>query len=141
MSQMGSHPEDPGIKRDGTHESVRAGELHMTHATDSPGPKVLLVDPDPLSRRLVADTLRSKRHIIEAAEIEPDSPLIETEQPNLIVINGTVHQFEVGKLVHDIRADRRTASTPILLLTSRYQDTDGSHDGDIDHAIAAADRC
>ena len=114
----------------------------MTLSPNIANRKVLLVDPDSFSRRLVTDTLGVKRlQIIEATEFEPDPAMWEEQQPGLVVINGTAHQSDVARMVHELRADRRTASTPILLLTSRSEDADGSHDGAIDHAIAEADRC
>lgn len=105
-------------------------------------PAIVVIDDEPFSRRLLLDTLAA-RHIpaTDGGGVEHARDAVHSHNCSMLVINGTSNPSQTAEALHAIRADRRTASLPVLLLVPRHDDTDGSQDGSLDHAVAVADRC
>ena len=80
--------------------------------------KILIVDDNPLSRMTAVDLLSLDGY--EVLEIDRKPTLLEDiakQQPDLILLDAMVRDIDSFDLCRQLKADYRTASTPIVLTT------------------------
>jgi two-component system response regulator MtrA len=86
---------------------------------------ILIVDDDPDIRELVAFKLRQMGHGVRV-EKDGETGLAAalSEQPDLILLDVMMPKDSGIELARVLRADDRTATTPIILITARAQEAD-----------------
>lgn len=110
----------------------------MMKPPSSQGRTAIVVDHDPLFRRLIADTLSiANVQSSDAFDLPTVVTQVKARRPDLIVVNASPRNGDIGALVHSLRAFHTTASIPIVMLL----DHGGDRNGSADHAIASVDRC
>jgi DNA-binding response OmpR family regulator len=85
-------------------------------------PTVLVVDDEPIVRRVVARYLRHEGHpTLEAGDGTAALELIEREQPGLVVLDLMLPGIDGLELC---RLIRRRSDTPVIMLTARGEEAD-----------------
>lgn len=85
-------------------------------------PTVLVVDDEPIVRRVVARYLRHEGHpTLEAGDGPAALELIEREQPGLVVLDLMLPGIDGLELCRMIR---RRSDTPVIMLTARGEEAD-----------------
>jgi two-component system chemotaxis response regulator CheY len=80
---------------------------------------VIIVDDDPLSRRVLAVALRPWDHaVVEAADGQAGYDLIRTLHPALVLTDWQMPGWSGLDLIRAVRADPSVAATPVVLLSS-----------------------
>jgi len=97
-----------------------------------PGEKILLVEDNPVNRRLAGFLLRSQGYqVLEAASALDAFPIIQKERPALIVMDIQLPGMDGLEATKKIKAEPETADIPVLAVTSYAMK------GDREKALAA----
>jgi signal transduction histidine kinase len=127
-------PADPRIARDAVaHASEAAGWLarhESTDATQQPPaepheadaaarPRVVVVDDNPDLREYVANLLRPSHTVVTAVDGVDALDAIRAEPPDIILSDVMMPRLDGFGLVRELRADPRTSSVPVILLSAR----------------------
>ncbi len=84
--------------------------------------KILLVDDEARMRKIVADFLhREGYEIIEAADGVEALEMFAEQQPDLIILDVMMPRMDGWQVCREIR---KTAKTPIIMLTARSEEMD-----------------
>jgi pilus assembly protein CpaE len=84
-----------------------------------PDKKILIVDPDVASRNFIARNLTAQNYeVIEAGSGKEGLISAWRDRPDLIVIDPTIPDLRGEELASKLRQDARTASVPIVALSS-----------------------
>ena len=87
--------------------------------------RILVVDDDRQIVRLVRSYLEQAGfHVLVAFDGETALHAIRSELPDLIVLDLMLPQRDGWEITRIIRGDKHLASTPIIILTARVEDTD-----------------
>ena len=87
--------------------------VHMT------GSKVLVVDDEPTVREVVVGYLRRDGHeVAEAGDGYTALELLDSDPPDLVVLDFAMPEFDGEEVMRRLRADPRTAGVPLLLATA-----------------------
>jgi diguanylate cyclase (GGDEF)-like protein len=81
-------------------------------------PTILLVDDDPLMRRVVMTALGETYHVLEAESGQQALDLAINRQPDLIILDVMMPEMDGFEVCHRLRRHPRTQAVPILLLTA-----------------------
>ncbi len=90
-----------------------------------PSANVLLVDDDPSLRALLKVSLEGQDYRVTTAANGREG--VETawrERPDLIVLDGNMPEMDGFEALKRLRRDRRTARTPVIMLTMRVREGD-----------------
>ena len=90
-----------------------------------PSADVLLVDDDPSLRALLKVSLEGQDYRVTTAANGREG--VETawrERPDLIVLDGNMPEMDGFEALKRLRRDRRTARTPVIMLTMRVREGD-----------------
>jgi CheY-like chemotaxis protein len=90
-------------------------------------PLVMIVDDDPVQRMLVREVLADDRSL-NYVEIEDGIDAVEkahAEHPDLIVLDVMLPSTDGFHVCRLLKNDAELRTTPVILLTARYQDDDG----------------
>ena len=80
--------------------------------------KILIVDPNPLSRMTAFDLLTLDGYeVIEANDVTSIFALVVEQQPDLILLDAMMRQVNSFALCRQLKENRDTASIPIVLTT------------------------
>lgn len=83
------------------------------------GEKVLLVEDNPVNRRLAEFLLRSHGYLVrEAATAQEAFEMIKTERPDLIVMDIQLPGMDGLEATKRIKADPATSDIPVVAVTS-----------------------
>jgi serine phosphatase RsbU (regulator of sigma subunit) len=82
-------------------------------------PRVLVVDDDPLTRRLAESALGSHCEVVTADDGATALVMARRMQPDLIISDLVMPVLDGVGLKHRLAADARLAATPFIFLTSR----------------------
>lgn len=86
---------------------------------------VLAVDDDPLIRRLVQLNLtRAGFRVTTAGDGVEALAQLETEVPDLVVLDITMPHMDGIELLRRLKANPRTEQVPVVMLTAKAQDQD-----------------
>ena len=89
--------------------------INNTNATTA---KILIVDPNPLSRMTAFDLLSLDGYkVVEADGVTSIFTLIAEQQPDLILLDAMMRQVDSFTLCRQLKEDRDTAKIPIVLTT------------------------
>jgi two-component system alkaline phosphatase synthesis response regulator PhoP len=87
--------------------------------------RILVVDDDPQIVRLVRSYLEQAGfQVLVAYDGEQALHVLRRERPNCLVLDLMLPKRDGWNLTRLIRADEHLATTPILMLTARVEDTD-----------------
>ena len=90
--------------------------LPATNNTTATAAKILIVDPNPLSRMTAFDLLSLDGYeVIEADDITSIFALAVEQQPDLILLDAMMRQVDSFALCRQLKDDRDTANIPIVL--------------------------
>ncbi len=82
-------------------------------------PKVLVVDDDPLMRRIVTQSLDRATYDLLEAESGPSGIQCALEQhPDLILLDVMMPEMDGFEVIRRLRSHPMTQGTPIVLLTA-----------------------
>jgi len=83
------------------------------------GSRVLVVEDNPLNRRLAVDVLRAVGYEVAEAEGAPEARVrLQRSLPDCIVLDVRLPGADGLALIEELRADRRTAAIPIVATTA-----------------------
>jgi len=82
------------------------------------GKKVLIVDDDPLLRKLIRVTLRAYE-VIEGSNGIEALEKVASEKPGLILLDVMMPKMNGFEVIRRLKVDPTTAEIPIVLLTAR----------------------
>jgi CheY-like chemotaxis protein len=81
--------------------------------------RILVIEDNPLSRRLARDILLHRGHqVFEAADVEEGLALLERFDPDLVVTDLQVPGGGGERVLQTIRADPSLASLPVVVVTA-----------------------
>lgn len=83
------------------------------------GKKILVVDDDPKTLKLIRDVLQwSGYEIIEATNGKDGVKLAKNKKPDLILMDVIMPKMEGFSAAHAIKTDQATKEIPVIMLTS-----------------------
>jgi len=99
---------------------------------------ILVVDDEPLSRRILKDTLQGKYEVIDAADGSEALSIIRKARPDLIILDVEMPGKNGIEICRELKADFATRDIPVIMLTSRTgrgETVDGLNAGADDYII------
>ena len=97
----------------------RAGVACLPTLTNPMAPKILLVDDDPLIHRLYQQPLERAGYELLSAHTGAQAVEIATrERPQVIVMDIMMPQMDGLSAMHELKADDRTKSIPVILMSA-----------------------
>ena len=89
-------------------------------ATVAPGAHVLIVDDDPVMRRLTTRALQNDGYVLtEATNGREALEVMRRETPDLVILDFVMPELDGLDVLRALRADPATVSLPVLMLTSQ----------------------
>ena len=93
---------------------------HPSTATVAPGARVLIVDDDPVMRRLTTRALQNDGYVLtEATNGREALEVMRRETPDLVILDFVMPELDGLDVLRALRADPATVSLPVLMLTSQ----------------------
>ena len=93
--------------------------------TNSENPKILLIDDDPLIRRIVTKTLTAEGYQVqEAASGAEGLALAQSQPPDLVLLDLMMPGIDGFQVCAQLRQNPQTVNVPILMLTALDQTED-----------------
>jgi PleD family two-component response regulator len=87
--------------------------------------KILVVDDDPIVRKLVTESLEERGHsVVSAPDGEEGLRLANEEKPDLVLLDVRMPGMDGLELCRQLRRGFRTSSIPIIFLTSLSETAD-----------------
>jgi DNA-binding response OmpR family regulator len=84
--------------------------------------KILIVDDDPNALRLIGYALQRQGYEIVVAQTGQQAmDKVQSEKPNLIILDIMMPEIDGYEVLHRLRADPATARVPVILFTARSQ--------------------
>ena len=97
--------------------------------------RVLVADDDPQMRRLIRNVLqREGFEVVEAEDGLDALERLEQETVSLVLLDVDMPRLDGLGVLEELRAQMRTASLPVIILTAHHDDTEekaldlGAHD-------------
>jgi DNA-binding response OmpR family regulator len=89
--------------------------------------KILIIEDDPATSRLVDYTLRHEGYlVITAANGLTGIRKVREEKPDLIILDVMLPGMDGFEICHRLRSEPATAQLPILMFSAKAQDIDKS---------------
>src|SRR5690554_581410 len=86
---------------------------------------ILLVEDEPAIQELIAVNLtRAGHNVIRVADAEAAQRLVREALPDLILLDWMLPGMSGVELARRLRADERTRTTPLIMLTARGEEAD-----------------
>ncbi len=86
---------------------------------------ILLVEDEPAIQELIAANLaRAGHHIVRAADAESAQRIVREALPDLVLLDWMLPGMSGIEFARRLRADERTRSIPIIMLTARGEEHD-----------------
>ncbi len=80
-------------------------------------PRILLVDDDPVLCELVCANLREDQYEVTMATDGATALELSTRvQPDLVLVDSTMPDFDAAELTHSLRSRPETRETPVIIL-------------------------
>jgi signal transduction histidine kinase/ligand-binding sensor domain-containing protein/DNA-binding response OmpR family regulator len=89
------------------------------NAAESSKSTVFVVDDDPEMRWFITEIMKDKYNVISIENALSVSSILETIQPQLIISDIMMPELDGISLMKQIKADKRTAHIPFILLSAR----------------------
>src|SRR3954463_9998464 len=91
--------------------------------TDQREYTVLLIDDDACFREIVHSILSSlELRVVEAASGKQAEHIIETETPDLLIVDGELPDMSGVDWISELRRNDRHKDTPVIFAASRWPD-------------------
>jgi twitching motility two-component system response regulator PilH len=104
---------------------LRTGDPILSRRNEMPAKKVLIVDDSPTDRHFLTATLTSKGYQCVTAENgEQGIAMSKAERPDLILMDVVMPGIDGYKATRTITRDEATKHIPVILCTSKNQETD-----------------
>jgi DNA-binding response OmpR family regulator len=88
-------------------------------------PRVLVVDDDKVIQQLLEVNLELEGYeVVKASNGEDALRLVQDVRPDLVLLDVMMPKLDGREVCRRIKADPRTAQTPIIFLSARAQDMD-----------------
>jgi two-component system chemotaxis response regulator CheY len=85
----------------------------------APRDTVLLVEPDPDTRRALTDALSSRFHVLDAPDAATGAELLgESETPRALVVSARLPAIDGLTFVRKLRGFRELAAVPVVFMTT-----------------------
>ena len=85
--------------------------------------RILVVEDDPVSARVLADLLRAHGYDVSIAKNGPEGvELFLRDQPNLVLIDVMLPRKNGFEVCFDIRRSEGGSSVPVILMSAVYTD-------------------
>jgi CheY-like chemotaxis protein/phosphoribosyl 1,2-cyclic phosphodiesterase len=108
-----------GVKRADAPETA-----HTPAAAVAPGARVLIVDDDPVVRRLTMQALQNDGYVLtEAAGGREALELISRQTPDLVILDLVMPELDGMEVLKVLRANPAKASLPVLILTAQTDES------------------
>ncbi|MBU0984243.1 MAG: response regulator transcription factor [candidate division Zixibacteria bacterium] len=89
------------------------------------GEKILVVEDEAAIRELIAYNLKREGYVVDTADSGEDGlRMAFTSSPALILLDLMLPGMDGLAICRALRADKRTSSIPIIMLTARSEETD-----------------
>jgi len=89
--------------------------------------KILVVDDDPASVRLVEGILKNENYNVSSAQDGLDALVkIKNENPQLVVLDVMLPEINGYDICYQLRFNKEFEKIPIVLMTSREQEMDNA---------------
>ena len=86
---------------------------------------ILLVEDEPAIQELIAANLaRAGHHVVRAADAETAQRIVRDALPDLVLLDWMLPGASGIEFARRLRADERTRSIPIIMLTARGEEND-----------------
>jgi two-component system phosphate regulon response regulator PhoB len=86
---------------------------------------ILVVEDEPITQALLAASLERAGHqVLRAASVAEAQAVIRETLPDLVLLDWVLPDATGVTLARQLRADQRTRDIPIIMLTSRSEDTE-----------------
>ena len=85
-------------------------------------PKILIIDDDSMVRELLKMTLASKYTIVESPDAENALDLIETEKPDLILLDWVLPGLSGVHIVRLLRRSEKWNKIPVIIMSARGEE-------------------
>jgi DNA-binding response OmpR family regulator len=87
--------------------------------------KILVVEDDPISLRLIQYTLQHEGYQVLSAPNGLDGMRkVREEEPDLVILDVMLPGIDGFEICHRLRAEPQTARLPILMLSAKAQEID-----------------
>ena len=91
------------------------------------GKRILVIEDDPSSARLVGYALEREGYQVEIAVNGVEGlRKVQEEEPDLVILDVMLPGLDGFELCHRLRAEPRTDHVPILMLSAKAQEIDRS---------------
>src|SRR6266571_7142088 len=110
---MGETAENSAIE-----QTITGNLTEDSKASPSDRPKVLVVDDDPVVRRIVLELLNSRYTVILASTGVQLPDLLQRHQPDLVILDVMLPWVNGFELCRIIKTHEQGQETPVLFLTS-----------------------
>lgn len=108
-----------GFRRSSADDNKESNDTASTKAN------ILIVDDDPHLRQLIRLTLQSKGYAVrEGQDGSEVLGLVREFAPDLIVLDGNMPTVDGFDALKQLRMNRATAKTPVIMLTMRSHQVD-----------------
>src|SRR5882724_8125706 len=87
-------------------------------ASQTDRPKILVVDDDPVVRRIILELLNNRYSVILASTGVQLPDLLQRHQPNLVILDVMLPWINGFELCRIIKTHAQGKATPVLFLTS-----------------------
>ena len=88
-------------------------------------PKILIIDDMRTERELIKTYLKPKGHlIVEAEDGKAGMDLASSEKPDLILLDVVLPKMDGFQVCRKIKKNPDTSQIPIILITTKSQDSD-----------------
>lgn len=106
-------------------QTESAAEAEAGTPVSSPAATILLVDDDNILRNLVKVWLEARNYrVITASNGREGVERAGREQPDAIILDGSMPEMDGFEALKHIRRNRTTARTPVIMLTMRVREGD-----------------
>jgi signal transduction histidine kinase/AraC-like DNA-binding protein len=98
---------------------LRKNEKELKNTVDPSKLTVFVVDDDPEMRWFIAEIMKDRYNVISIENARSVSSVLETIPPQLIISDIMMPELDGISLMKQIKADRRTARIPFILLSAK----------------------
>ena len=99
-------------------QTITSNEGENSDAVQAERPKILVVDDDPVVRRIILELLNNRYNVILASTGVQLPDLLQRHQPQLVILDVMLPWVNGFELCRIIKTQERGPETPVLFLTS-----------------------
>jgi CheY-like chemotaxis protein len=107
-----------GSQKSSIEETITGNLKEGAKASQKERPKILVVDDDPVVRRIVLELLNNRYTVILASTGVQLPDLLQRHQPDLVILDVMLPWVNGFELCRMIKTHEQGGKTPVLFLTS-----------------------